>query len=836
MGLNQAATIMGDTSAIEPPGAPGLPARWTSSAKSGVGTALTASSRIWFTISHGILNEIYYPRLDTACTRDMGLIVTGRDGLFSEEKRDADHEINMIEEGVPAFRMVNTDRAGRYRIEKQVVADPRREALLQQIRFQPLVGALADYRLYVLLAPHLVNAGAGNTAWVGDYKGTPMLFAANRDGVSLAVACSVPWLARSVGYVGTSDGWQLLAQNGALEERYRLAENGNVALCGGIDLAAEAGCVLLAIGFGIRPEEAGHRALSSLQDGFEPACRLYVEGWRAWQRKLLPLDRPAGPSNLNRYRVSTAVLATHEAVSFPGAIIASLSIPWGFNKGDEDLGGYHLVWPRDLVETAGGFLAAGATDEAKSTLAYLMAIQEADGHWSQNVWLDGTPYWAGVQMDECAFPILLFDLLRREGHLTAAEHGRFLPMVQRAAGYLVRNGPVTGQDRWEEDAGYSPFTLAVEVAALLAAADIVESAGGADAARYLRETADSWNDEIERWTFAAGSRLCEELGLTGYYVRIAPPDSGEAASPVDGFVAIKNRPPGDDARAAALLVSPDALALVRFGLRAPDDPRILDTVRAIDALLKVDLPQGPVWYRYNLDGYGEHEDGQPFDGTGIGRAWPLLTGERAHYELAAGRPDIAGELLATLEGSASPGGLLPEQVWDQADIPERELFRGRPAGSAMPLVWAHAEHIKLLRSLRDGRVFDMPPQPVQRYQVDKVVSPLRSWRFNQKVRGIPAGKALRIELLAPATVHWTINDWATSRDDQTRPGPFGIHLVDLPTHAAGHGALIRFTFYWHDAGKWEGADFAVLIDGGQGIATAAAARAGDVPGIQAGAE
>ena len=162
-------------------------------------------------------------------------------------------------------------------------------------------------------------------------------------------------------------------------------------------------------------------------------------------------------------------------------------------------------------------------------------------------------------------------------------------------------------------------------------------------------------------------------------------------------------------------VSPDALALVRFGLRAADDPRIRNTVKAIDHLLKVELPQGPLWHRYNGDGYGEHADGAPFNGVGIGRAWPLLAGERAHYELARGDRAEAERLLGALQGSASEGGLLPEQVWDTDDIPERELFRGRPSGSAMPLVWAHGEHVKLLRSLRDGRVFDMPPQVERRY-------------------------------------------------------------------------------------------------------------------------
>ena len=193
-------------------------------------------------------------------------------------------------------------------------------------------------------------------------------------------------------------------------------------------------------------------------------------------------------------------------------------------------------------------------------------------------------------------------------------------------------------------------------------------------------------------------------------MRIAPPEIADGASPADGFVPIKNRPLSESFLPTARVVSPDALALVRFGLRAANDPRILDTVRVIDAHLKCDLPQGPLWYRYTGDGYGEHADGGPFDGIGIGRPWPLLAGERAHYELAAGRPKAAIALLSALEGSAGPGGLLPEQVWDQADIPERGLVFGEPSGSAMPLVWAHAEHIKLLRSLRDNAVFDMPPQ------------------------------------------------------------------------------------------------------------------------------
>jgi glucoamylase len=506
-----------------------------------------------------------------------------------------------------------------------------------------------------------------------------------------------------------------------------------------------------------------------------------------------------------------AVLRSHESKDFLGGVIASLSIPWGFNKGDEDLGGYHLVWPRDLVETAFGFLAAGAEPDALRVLRYLEVTQEPAGNWAQNMWLDGRPYWDGMQMDEAAFPILLVDMLRRLSPYVLGDLQRWWAMVSRAAGYIIRNGPVTQQDRWEEDAGYSPFTLAVEISGLLAAADLADAVGQTEIATHLRETADYWNDNIERWTYAQDSDLARQLGVEGYYVRIAPPDSDCAASPLEGFVPIKNRPPGQSESRAVHLISPDSLALVRFGLRAPDDPRILNTIKVIDALLKVNLPQGPCWYRYNGDGYGEHEDGSPFDGTGIGRPWPLLAGERAHYELAAGRPQAAEDLLKVMELSTGGGRLIPEQVWDADDIPALELFRGKPSGSACPLVWTHSEYVKLRRSLRDGKIFDQPPQPVQRYQVERRKSFFAEWRFNNKCRTIPQGKKLRLLLPAPAMVHWSFDGWQTGQDTNTRD-PLGVFVADLPSDSLVAGREIVFTLYWPQEQRWEGVDYTIVVE------------------------
>ena len=792
------------------PGWPGIPPRWTSSAKTGIGTALNLHSRVWFTLSHGIMNEIYFPRVDQACTRDQGLIVTDGRSYFSDEKRHCSFENLPIEPGVPVYELTNAALDGRYRIEKEVFSDPYRNVVLQKIRFVPLQGKLDNYRVYAWLAPHLANCGAGNTGWVGDYKGSSMLFA-QRDSCALAFGCSAPWKKMTVGFVGFSDAWQDLSQNFQMTWEYTRAENGNIALAAEIDLAACKGEFVLAIGFGGIWSEAGEQVRSALLYPYDELREQYVWEWKRFQQTLLRLDEPERKRDL--YRASAAVLRSHESKDVLGGVIASLSIPWGFTKGDEDLGGYHLVWPRDLVETALGFLAAGADADALRIMHYLEVTQEADGHWPQNMWMDGRPYWNGLQMDETAFPILLIDALRREAPFVLGDLKRWWQVVKPAAGFLLRNGPVTQQDRWEEDAGYSPFTLAVEVSALLAAADLGDAVGEKDVAQYLREIADCWNDNIERWVYANHSDLAKQIGVDGYYVRIAPPDEECAASPLQGFVPIKNRPIDDGRDRAEHVVSPDSLALVRFGLRAWDDPRILNTIKVIDSVLRVKLPQGYCWYRYNGDGYGEHADGSPFDGTGLGRPWPLLAGERAHYELAAGRMEAAEALLEVMELSTEGSRLIPEQVWDGIDIPAAELFIGRPSGSACPLVWAHSEYIKLRRSLRDKKIFDQPPQTVQRYLVEKKKSSHFSWKFNHKCKSMPRGKTLRLELLSPALVHWSIDDWKTAQDLKTRDTGLGVYAADIPSERLASGAEVIFTFYWENKDHWEGRDYFVIVEG-----------------------
>ena len=766
------------------PGWPGIEGRWTSSAKTGVGTALSSVSRVWFTVSHGIVNEVYYPRVDQACTRDFGLIVTDGAGFFAEEKRDCSSETGSIEDGVPAFEVVSTHLGGRFRITKRILTDPRHDVVLQQIRLETLQGG--PLRLFALLAPHLVNGGAHNSAWIGDYKGTRML-CADGGGTRLALAADPPFLAASVGFVGVSDGWQVLRAHGHLADQWDRATDGNVALTAELAVAGDAP-VRLALGFGrVNTAEAAFHARSGLQVAFAGVFERYAAGWRTWQATLRSLDRRVGGHN--SYRISTSVLRCHESPTFPGGLIASLSIPWGASKGDDDLGGYHLVWPRDLVQTAGGFLACGAFDEVRRVLRYLRSVQEADGSWAQNCWLDGMPYWHGLQLDECALPILLVDLAWRHGALRRPQLEPYWPMVRAAAGFVVRKGPTTNQDRWEENAGYTPFTLAAEIAGLLAAADLAElcepGTAGAGIAAFLRDTADAWEGALDDWLYVADTALSRQTGVTGYYVRIVPPVPGEARAAIHATVEVRNRDLGDARMPAESLVSTDALALVRFGVRAPDDPRITGSVRVIDHVLRQELPYGPGWRRYNGDGYGEHDDGSPFNGTGVGRVWPLLAGERAHYELAAGRKAEAEHLLTVMEASSSHGRLLPEQVWDSVPIPERELTPGAPSGSAMPLVWAHSEHIKLLRSLADGAVFDLPPQTVRRYQQERHASRVQPWRPDWRSETSVPGRVLRVELSEPAVVAWSADNWATRAEVATHDTGLGVHAAELPPAAPG---------------------------------------------------
>ena len=788
----------------EAPGHPGVSPTWTSSAKDGVGTSISRGSLVWFTLSEGIINEIYYPRIDQANIRDFQFIVTDNSDLFEEEKRNCDHSIKPIEQGVPAFKIINTSQKNYYTIDKVIFTDPRRDVLIIKVKFTPKKGKIDDYHLYTILNPHIKNFGFRNDSWVGDYKGTPMLFA-QREDIVLAQACSSSFINMSCGFNGLSDGWHDIEKNHHMTHLYTHASNGNVVLTSEIDIKTKNGEFVIVIAFGHNAAEAGQLARTTLINNTDGIIEDYKSSWLEFQRGCKDLGR-IGKKGFDIYRLSTAILKTHMDKRFSDGSIASLSIPWGFAKGDDDLGGYHLVWPRDLVETAGGLLAVGAISEAKQIMIYLMSTQNKDGHWPQNMWLDGTEYWHGIQMDETAFPILLANALKRSGELNDVD---IWPTIKKAVSYIAINGPVSQEDRWEEDPGYSPFTLAVEIAALVVAAEFAQEEGFTQISTYLIELADYWNSNIEKWTYTKNSDLAKKLNVEGYYVRISPPNVSEATSPKDGYVPIKNRPPGQSQAQFEHIVSPDALALVRFGLRSADDPKMVNTVKVIDSLLKTETSTGSVWHRYNRDGYGEHQNGDPFTGTGIGRGWPLLAGERAHYELSKGNVEDAQKLLHTMEAQTGPGGLIPEQVWDSEDIPDKNLYNGHPSGSAMPLVWAHSEYVKLVRSLEDNKIFDMPLQTEQRYINQNHPSKLIIWKFNHKCRQVNIDKTLRIEVKEEARIRWSVDNWDTFKEDKLSDTGLGIYFIDFDIRNFKESKKLSFTFHWLAEDKWEGINFEV---------------------------
>lgn len=789
------------------PGAPGLPPRWTSSAKSGLGKSFDGSSNVIFTISHGILDEIYYPSEDIASTRDMEFLVTDGEDFFSEEKRDTHHSIKWVEEGIPAFKIVNTCKEKRYTLEKEIITDPCRETVLQRVRFKATQkGDKSKYKIFLLLAPHLNDKGGDNDGWIGDYKGVPMLFA-NREGITLAVACfHADFIKRSAGYVGTSDGYTDIHQHKNMEWQYAAAPNGNIALTAEIDISKTQEFVI-AISFGAKEEDAAHQAWASLLDGYDTAREAYINGWKRFQKKLHNAQSDKDPIG-KYFLTSAAVLNIHLSKKFPGGVVASLSIPWGEVKGDVDKAGYHLVWPRDLVETSGGFVALDSKDEAVEILNYLMATQEADGKWSQNMWLGGKPNWTGLQMDEIALPIVLIDKCFHTKHASPERLKRYWLGLKKALSFLIIHGPYTQQDRWEEEPGLTAFTLAAEITALLSAAHLAEIDKDGEMAKYCRETADYWNDQIEKWTYVTDTPLSKEVGVDGYYMRTN--NTYQPAEEVkDNIIKIKNRNDDNGKMHLWELICVDALALVRFGLRAADDPKILNTVKVIDAKLKVETPNGACWHRYTNDGYGEDKNGEPFsgDGNGIGRAWPLLAGERGHYEVAAGNIQEAKKILESIE-KFSNNGLLSEQIWDTEDITEKGLFFGQHSGSAMPLVWAHAEYIKLCTSIKEKKIFDRSEHNVERYIKNKTTCPFEVWRFSWPCKNIPKNKNLRIELLEAAMVRWSLDNWKTSQDTDTTDTKLGIHFVDIEFKKLC-SEEIQFTFFWKEANHWENKDYQI---------------------------
>ena len=678
---------------------PGTRPTWTPADKHAFGTSHTASSRVWFTLRSREMTEVFFPDLATPAIRNLEFVVS-RPGPTMAVDRETTDGIGEVErlDGLN-YRQTVGDRAGRWRLTKTYTTDPVRDVVLVDVRFESLSGD--PYGLNVLLDPDLDNDGRDDRARTIGRE----LVAGDRRMTS-ALAASPAFRATSSGYAGSSDPWMDLRDDGSLDAGSDARSRGNVRQAATIPLnGTTAQRATLALGFGTSQVAARRAANEALAAGFDALAADNAAGWAAYRAALRPAPAAAGPV-LDAYETSLLLLAAHEDKRNPGAGIASPTMPWAWgrltvDRKDRRSAPYHLVWPRGLYHAATAQMAAGATEAADAKLDFLLHdAQRADGHFPQSVQVDGRRKGTGIQMDEQALPIVLAWQLERFDAATWRK-------LRRTAEFIVRHGPGTEQDRWENQSGYSPGTIAAQVAGLVCAADIARRNGAqADAARYER-VADRWAGAVERWTATSNGPYSD----APYYLRLTKdrrPDRGTRYSVGDGG------PKRADQRR---VVDPSFLELVRLGVKRFDDPVVLTTIAVVDERLRRTTPNGPFWHRYVYDGYGERSTGANWRITPegsrqtFGRLWPIFAGERGEYELLAGRP--ADSHLKSIADAGNGGGMIPEQVWDGR--PPTRHPAGEGTFSATPLAWSHAQLVRLAWSIEAGAPVEQPAIVACRY-------------------------------------------------------------------------------------------------------------------------
>ena len=752
------------------PGAPGDQPTGVNAAKTGAGSSYEAYvdgryqdggptgavSRVWFSIADGVLTETMYGLIHEAQIKQLrfavatpsGLAVEGTDTTSQTEYLHTDDGGRPLS---PAYRVTTADRNGRFEIEKHVFTDPDRQALMMRVTIRALS---SDVTPWLLLEPHIANTGIGDRG-----EATPEALHAFEGDTHLILRPSAPFEIASAGFVGASDALTDLA-DGDLDTAYRSTgdQGGNIMLAGGMP-TIRAGQSLtrdFVIGFGETREGAEGAADGALATGYDTVLANFngegaAVGWEDYIASLDQLPRLADQSTDGGKLAyaSALMLKVQEDRTYAGALIASLSNPWGDTvDATEPSTGYKAVWPRDFYQVAMAMLALGDTETPLAAFRYLPQIQVradtpgntgATGWFLQKTEVDGTLEWVGVQLDQTAMPIMLGWKLWQAGHVSDAEMSRmYADMIKPAADFLVEGGtvgllwndrtitpPWTQQERWEEQEGYSPSTTAAVVAGLVTAAEIARASGDAASADRYLATADDYASRIEARMFTTEG----SLGDGSYFLRLSrnedPNDRG-ALGDNNGQVGL----PEDR------IIDGGFLELVRYGVRPADAPSILATLPEYDdqeredrLRVRYDLNGFPAFRRYGNDGYGENaETGGNYGVGGMtpgqrGRVWPFFTGERGHYELAralrSGETDLTAirdTYVAGMESFANEGLLLPEQVWDGVGNPTVHGYEpGQGTNSATPLAWTHAEYIKLLRSLADRRVWDHYAPVAERY-------------------------------------------------------------------------------------------------------------------------
>ena len=678
---------------------PGANATWGEPHIQGFGDAVGAASKLWYEVGDGQLGNVYYPQLDNPDTFGLQYYVSDGSTFTDNEVANTSHAIALADPKSLEWQQTNTATSGKYTITKTYVADPARSVLLVKTTFTNLSsGALALYAQY---SPALNNDGMGNSG--GTDSASNDLTATNGT-VSSAMAASTGFTATSTGYAGTSsDGASILASAHSLSTSYTgVASAGHITQTAQIPVAASGSTTFtLALAFDTSTSAAVSDASASLGAGFAATETSFQSGWHTWMSGLnaAPASVTGNAKLLQQYYVSVMELKADEDKTYVGGFVASPNLPWGSSISANSAGqhGYHLVWTRDEFQMASALLAAGDTADATDALTYLLNYEEtSSGYVKQNSWLNGNQVWGGTQEDEVAFPIILAYQLGKTDSATWAK-------VQLLANYIVGNGPYTGQERWEENGGYSPSTMAAEIAGLVCAASIATANGNSSLASSYLAKADAMRTAVDTDTYTTSG----PIGNGSYYIRIAPNANPNASD----SIGISNGGGSYDQRA---VVDQGFLELSRLGVKPAGSTQITNSLAAVDATIRTNISGvGSYFNRYNHDGYGETSSGGDYTGAGVGRPWPVLSGERGEYDVQVGNTADAASMLGSMANAANAGYQISEQIWLTASA--NGFTQGQPDNSSTPLMWAMAQYARLAVDISAGKTVETPAVVCQRY-------------------------------------------------------------------------------------------------------------------------
>lgn len=744
-------------------GGPGDPSFWTYAGKTGIGTSYelpdrpdeastSPASRVWFSLARGMVTETAFGMIHEAQIKDIRLAVIGN-GFVDFEDSDMDHKIEYLytdDAGRPlslAYKQTNTDKEQKYLIEKYIYTDPSSQSLVCRLRVEsgePVTPVL-------IINPHMNNTGSLDSAFIDDTG----WHATEKGLIYMSMNSSRPFEKATVGFAGSSGIISGLKQDSSLASTFQATDGAGNVLLAGQWPASTSLTTDVVIGFGPQLNDADQAVRTTFERGLDNVLKEYngENDGVGWEDYLATLDhlKALYPSTGDQGRllnVSAMVLKAMEDKEHPGGLIASLSIPWGDSvSAEKSATGYRAVWPRDFYQCAMAYLALGDEKTPLQAFRYLKTVQVNDqtpgnegatGWFLQKTVVNGDLEWVSVQMDQTAMPIMLGWKLWKKGILPADSLDYwYTELLHPAAEFLTHGGkisldwnhveitpPFTQQERWEEQAGYSPSTMAAIVTGLRCAADIARAVNKEEDASTYSAAADKFDHMIESTAYTTRGKL----GNGKYFIRIS-----KNPNPNDhGLLGNSN---GRTGMEEDKILDGGFLELVRYGIRRADDPVITNSVRMLDDTTlndtlrvkyyfqSVDGKTYEGWRRYGNDGYGEDAgDGSNYGRMGSlqrGRVWPFFTGEHGHYMLrlksadgltAAEKQELIDRYVKAMEYFANEGMMLPEQVWDGVGSNDAHHYAlGEGTSSATPLAWTHAEYIKLVRSISDGQVWDDYP-------------------------------------------------------------------------------------------------------------------------------